>query len=315
MNLSALRYFLEVARCSSIRRASERLHVAASAISRQISSLEHELDCVLLERRSDGVALTPAGERLRAHGIKIYAQIQLVRSDIDELRAVHRGSIRLATVEGITENYLPQIMTEFGEIYKDVSFEIRVASRDGIVDALDRYETEIGFVYDFTSHPTVDVIAHYLQPLHAFVPRGHPLAGGQRIRLRELLDFDHVLPDASFGISQLVNRIAKKERATVSPKVTGNTLQFLRRFAILNAAVVFMPVQAAYSDIRDGLLVPVNLDCDAFEHRKLSIAVRRQRDLSPATLLFSQFARDRFDAWQELDRVALAQARTRSWTA
>ncbi|EPM92951.1 regulatory protein LysR, partial [Pseudomonas syringae pv. actinidiae ICMP 18804] len=43
---TALRYFLEVARCGSISEASIRLNVASSAVSRQISKLERELDAV-----------------------------------------------------------------------------------------------------------------------------------------------------------------------------------------------------------------------------------------------------------------------------
>lgn len=309
MNLNALRYFLEVAKCQSIRRASERLHIAASAVSRQISALEHELDCVLLERRSDGVSLTEAGERLRAHGLKIDAQIQLVQSDIDDLKSLHRGTINVTTVEGITENFLPEILTEFSSIYPDVRFEITVASRDETVDALDRYEADIGFVYDFVHHHAIDIAAHYDQPLHAFVPVGHELSGGREVTLRELLKYDHLLPDSSFGISQLVKRVAKREKAVVAPKTISNKLQFLRSFALLNHAVVFMPAQAVYTELRQGLLVPVNLNCSAFAHRKLSIATRRQRALSPATLLFSDFAQERFDTWQELDEAAMKAAR------
>ncbi len=50
---TALRYFLEVARCGSISEASIRLNVASSAVSRQISKLERELDALLFERQDD----------------------------------------------------------------------------------------------------------------------------------------------------------------------------------------------------------------------------------------------------------------------
>ena len=159
----------------------------------------------------------------------------------------------------------------------------------------------------------MEVSAEYLQPLHAFVPAGHPLARGREIGLQELLDFDHVLPDASFGISQLVTRIARKDRGRVAPKMTGNTLQLLRTFAILNQAVVFLPVQAASNELADGTLAPVNLHCDAFANRKLAIAVRKQRALAPAAQLFSGFASARFDAWQDRDTAALAAAQARHW--
>lgn len=313
MNLNALRYFLETAKCQSIRRASERLHVAPSAISRQISALEQELDCILLERRSDGVSLTEAGERLRAHGLKIDAQVQLVQSDIDELKSLHRGTIRITTVEGVTENFLPRVLTDFSTKYPDVLFEVTVLSRDETVDALDRYEADIGFVYDYIHHHAIEILANYAQPLHAFVPRQHELAHGRKVTLSQLLEYDHLLPDSSFGISQLVKRVAKKEKTKVAPKIISNKLQFLRSYALLNNSVIFMPVQAVYSEVQQGVLIPVNLDCSAFTHRNLSIAVRRQRALSPASTAFSNFAHEQFESWQNLDQAALRIAETRAW--
>lgn len=314
MNLNALRYFLEVAKCQSIRRASERLHVAPSAISRQLSALEHELDCVLLERRSDGVRLTEAGERLRSHGLKIDAQLQLVQSDIDDLRSLHRGTIRIATVEGVTENFLPDVLTEFSRNYPQVSFQVNVLSRDETVAALDRYECEIGLVYDYVYHHAVEISANYSQPLHAFVPVDHALASGREVSLSELLEFEHLLPDSSFGITQLVMRVAKKSRAKVNPKIMSNKLQFLRSYALRNCSVIFMPAQAVYSEVRDGKLVPANLNCPAFNHRNLSIASRKQRALSPAAVAFSTFAQQQFETWQDRDQSVIAAARSRWWT-
>lgn len=309
MNMNSLRYFLEVAKCQSIRRASERLHVAASAISRQISSLEHELGCTLLERRSDGVSLTEAGERLKKHGMKIDAQVQLVRSDIDQLRSLHRGTIKIGSVEGVTENFLPAILTEFAQTFPDVRFEVNVLSRDEVINSLDRYECDVGFVYDYAHHHAVEILSNYKQPLHAFVPPGHSLANGKRVNLAELLKFDHLLPDSSFGINQLVARTAKRAKAAISPKLIGNQLHFLRKYARLNGAVIFMPVQAVYTEVQDRTLIPVNLDCTAFENRNLSLAARKQRTLSPATTAFAEFAQEQFKTWQDLDQTALENAR------
>ena len=55
---TALRYFHEVVRCGSVSAASLQLHVAASAISRQISGLEAQMGAPLFERK-----LKPEGSR------------------------------------------------------------------------------------------------------------------------------------------------------------------------------------------------------------------------------------------------------------
>ncbi|MBX2805482.1 MAG: hypothetical protein KTR19_05895 [Hyphomicrobiales bacterium] len=139
------------------------------------------------------------------------------------------------------------------------------------------------------------------------------MANGVEVSLRELLKFDHVLPDSSFGISQLVRRVAKKEKAVVVPKAVSNNLQFLHRYASLNNMVVFMPVQAVYAAVKNLELAPVNLNCTPFAKRKLSIASRRQRALSPASRIFSEFAGDCFAAWQAHDEKALADACDHWW--
>ena len=64
---TALRYFLEVAQVGSLTEASVRLHVATSAISRQISGLEQTLGTPLFERQPRGMVLTAAGEILAVH--------------------------------------------------------------------------------------------------------------------------------------------------------------------------------------------------------------------------------------------------------
>ena len=60
-----LRYFLEVARTGSVNQAAQRLHVAASAVSRQLGKLEDSLGVVLFERQARGMTLTEAGTRKR----------------------------------------------------------------------------------------------------------------------------------------------------------------------------------------------------------------------------------------------------------
>ncbi|MEV8611680.1 LysR family transcriptional regulator, partial [Amycolatopsis sp. NPDC051373] len=60
-SLTALRVFREVAERGSFTAAAAALGYTQSAVSRQIASLERAAGTPLVERRHDGVRLTPAG--------------------------------------------------------------------------------------------------------------------------------------------------------------------------------------------------------------------------------------------------------------
>ena len=85
---TALRYFQEVARCGSISQAASNLHVATSAISRQISGLEENLGMALFERHARGMNLTAAGELLLAHARRSAMDAERTLHDIAALQGL-----------------------------------------------------------------------------------------------------------------------------------------------------------------------------------------------------------------------------------
>lgn len=59
---SQLTVFVCVADCGSFSKASEKLFISATAVMKQINSLEKHLNLKLIERTPRGILLTPAGE-------------------------------------------------------------------------------------------------------------------------------------------------------------------------------------------------------------------------------------------------------------
>lgn len=94
MHASILKYFTEVARSGSIRKASEELHVATSAVSRQIKKLEDELGTPLFERFSDGLRLTSAGEIVLRHAKETLQDFEVMKS----ISVTFRERIRAASI-------------------------------------------------------------------------------------------------------------------------------------------------------------------------------------------------------------------------
>jgi len=82
-SLNALLAFEAAARLGSVSRAATELHVTHGAVSRHIRTLEDDLHTPLFQRQGRGLALTPAGQRLRDSSSAAFTQL---RDTCDELR-------------------------------------------------------------------------------------------------------------------------------------------------------------------------------------------------------------------------------------
>jgi DNA-binding transcriptional LysR family regulator len=94
-----LRYFVAVANAGSIRKASEELHVASSALSRQIQKLEYQLGTPLFERYPDGLRLTQAGTVTLRHAKSTLERYDLLKSEIGALTGSYSGVVRVSCLD------------------------------------------------------------------------------------------------------------------------------------------------------------------------------------------------------------------------
>ncbi len=79
MDLRQLRYFVGIAQAGSLSRAADRLHVAQSALSHHLASLETELARPLVVRGPKGIVLTEAGNVLYRHAEAILRQVECAK--------------------------------------------------------------------------------------------------------------------------------------------------------------------------------------------------------------------------------------------
>ena len=79
METRSLLYFIAVAEEKNIGRAAARLHITQPALTRQIQSLEDELDLPLFTRTVAGMDLTPSGVALLQHARNIRSELELAK--------------------------------------------------------------------------------------------------------------------------------------------------------------------------------------------------------------------------------------------
>src|SRR5918911_533685 len=94
-DLGALSTFLTVAEERSFTRAAKRIGVSPSAISHSMRELEEAIGVRLLSRTTRSVALTDAGEHLRARLRPAFSEIENALGQVAGLRNQPAGRVRL----------------------------------------------------------------------------------------------------------------------------------------------------------------------------------------------------------------------------
>jgi len=95
LDLRQLKYFVKIVEQRSMSRASVELHVAQSALSAQIATLETRTRQKLLVRRSTGVFPTEAGQALYKHAVAILRQVERAQHDVERLGDAASGPASL----------------------------------------------------------------------------------------------------------------------------------------------------------------------------------------------------------------------------
>lgn len=187
MDMNLLKYmaFVKTVEYGSFTKASEILHYSQSGISRMIGDLEREWHIALLERNRSGVKLTSDGSRLLPYARKLCEEYQKMQMQVDDLRGVQTGLIRIGTFSSVATHWLPNIIRAFQKDYPGVDYELLLGDYTEIESWIAQGRVDCGFL----RLPTVaafETVTLQRDPLLAILPEGHPLTQLDKAPLEDL---------------------------------------------------------------------------------------------------------------------------------
>jgi DNA-binding transcriptional LysR family regulator len=130
MDWGKLRVFHAAAESGSFTRAAEMLDMSQSAVSRQVSAIERDLNVPLFHRHARGLMLTEQGEMLYRAAHEMLVKLDTVRSRLQEARDKPSGTLRVTTTVGLGSSWLAERMHEFIELYPDISVQLILANEE-----------------------------------------------------------------------------------------------------------------------------------------------------------------------------------------
>jgi DNA-binding transcriptional LysR family regulator len=287
MHANVLRYFVEVVRCGSIRRASQNLFIASSAINRHLLNLEDELQAQLFDRLPGGIRLTPAGERLLKHIQGTIHDYQLMRADLDKLKGENTGHINLVAIDSLFLDFLPRTIDQFSEFYPRVTYSLSATPVGNIAKLVAKGEADVGISYLEETNQHVEVLASIPLPPGLVMLPSHPFAKRRQVSLDACEGQSFVLfsrsapPLHAFGESKI-----RELYSRMNPSLVSNYTPLLKRMILQGRGITIASKIAFLDEISRGDLVWRPLDSEALNNLEISVVVTANRDFPSVTHAF-----------------------------
>ena len=188
MELRQLRYFKAVAELLNFSRAAEQLHVAQSALSRQIQGLEHDVNAKLLDRDRSRVSLTDAGRAFYAHVSKILLQVDVAVTDARQIARGSTGELTICTDWRLDVHIVSVVVEEFRRQYPRVEVALHGAAPRENVAMIRSGQAHLGFIArEFIGKEgELQFLSIQKVYVNAILPARHPFAKRKMVRLSDL---------------------------------------------------------------------------------------------------------------------------------
>lgn len=274
MHARVLRYLDEVVRSGSIRKAAEKLHVAPTAINRQILELEQSLGTPLFERIHKRLRLTPLGEMVLGHVRQTLREHQLLLSQVEEYKGVHRGEVSLAVTAGLAGSLIPSLVHAFRRSHPGIVLRITDLPVAAITAAVDAGAADLGLAYLPPGPGTLRMLASSEWRVGAVVAPSHPLAGLASSQLADCVGSPLILPAASLSLRGLLDAGAAQAGVELHPAIEASSTALMRRLVELGTGLTFLNPLDVIEECARGTLVYVPLRDESLSPQTLQLVTR-----------------------------------------
>lgn len=288
-----MQYFVKVAKKQHVTQASEELHVAQSAVSRQIRQLEQELGVTLFVQKGRNLQITPVGKLFLTRIEGILGELDRAVVEVQEFLDPTRGEIRIGFPHSLGIALLPTVVAKFRKIYPEVKFRLRQGTYAHLIRDILEGEIDLSFISPFPeSHNYVSGELLLVEELFGILPENHELAGEEIIRLEQLKEEQFVMFSDAYSLRSIVLQACKK--AGFVPKIgfEGEETDTIRGLVAAGMGVSLMP-EMALKEMSQLQPVKVRV-IEPTVTRTIGLIRRKNEKLSPVVEAFREFLLEYF---------------------
>lgn len=252
-HLEKLRYFYEVARLGSMKKASEAVFVTQPSLSKTIKILEDVVGQELFIRLPRGVKLTPVGEVLFNYCKDLFSNLKDLEMRLESSDDPMAGALRVGTYDSIGIYFWPKFLRDFLPKYPHLSLEISTGRSREMQDLLDTGDLDLILIIN--PKKTAQAI---VEPLKKDVFKFYK-STKKKVIFENLDEAPLILMPDSFAPEQTLKEKLGKFNLEERKIYKTSSLESVKELTLNGLGLGFLPEFVCREHVEKGLLEAVDL--------------------------------------------------------
>lgn len=210
LDIRKLATFVDLAATLNFSETAENLFLSQATVSKQIGSLEKELQVQLFDRTHRRVQLTAAGQAILSEAEAIVNADRQLHQILRESGQDQNKVLNLKAIPSIQNYKAFNLLAAFTKQHPEIQLRFSEAEGDDLLPALDDNTADIAFLRVMDkNNPNYQCIEGEVDHFVALLPKDHPLTKMTDVSLAALHNEHFLLPDERTGLYQPVLELAK----------------------------------------------------------------------------------------------------------
>jgi len=281
MHIENFKIFADLVQSKSFSQAAKINGITQSAVSQQLRAMENHFKVLIVDRSQKQFKLTNEGKRLHESAKEILNLYERLDCELQEMKKVISGNIRVATIYSVGLHELPPYMKRFLSTYPTVNVHLEYRRSNLVYEDVLHNIVDLGIVAYPTKNRELEYLPFLEDELVLIASPDHPLAKKDVVDLKELPEHAYIGFDNDIPTRKATDQIFRDARINILPVMEFDNIETVKRAVEINAGVAIIPRSTVTQEVEKELLVAMNFKGKRFL-RPVFIIHRKGRILTPA---------------------------------
>ncbi len=285
MQIENFKIFADLVETKSFSKSAKINGITQSAVSQQARAMERHFKTLLIDRSQKQFQLTREGQRVYEASKEVLHQYEKLLSELQEMKKVISGTIRISTIYSIGLHELPPYIKRFLHDFPSVNVRVEYRRSNLVYEDILHNSVDFGLVAFPVKVRQIEMLPFRDDRLVLITHPSHALAKSGEVDLKALAGQKFIGFDPDIPTRKAVDQIFRDNKLEIEPVMEFDNIETVKRAVEIDHGIAIVPQATVLQEAKQGSLAIVPFKGKEFS-RPLAILHRKGRVLTPAMKKF-----------------------------